>query len=308
MSEHHNAKTTPLGRQLLVDRVLRDQWSVEETAEAFGISIRTVYKWLARYRSEGLGGLQNRSSRPYTSPHQTPAPKEWAIEGLRRKKLLGREIARRLKMALSTVHAVLLRLGLGRLSALIEPEPVRRYEWPRAGDLLHVDIKKFGRFREVGHRATGVRTHTGKGMGDEFAFVCVDDASRVAYVEILENEQAVTADGFLRRAVAWFTELGVQSRRVITDNGSAFKSTLWAETCTELGLSVKKTRPYTPRTNGKAERFIQTLQNDWAYGKLYRTSGGRRRALPAWLRYYNEQRPHRSLSMGTPMNRLQESC
>jgi transposase InsO family protein len=308
MSEHHNAKTTPLGRQLLVDRVLRDQWSIEETAEAFGISVRSVYKWLARYRSEGIVGLQNRSSRPHHCPHQTPAPKERAVEALRRKRLLGREIARRLKMALSTVHAVLWRLGLGRLSALIEPEPVRRYEWPRAGDLLHVDIKKFGRFREVGHRATGVRTHTSSGDGNEYAYVCVDDASRVAYVEILDNEQAVTADGFLRRAVGWFAQLGVRSRRVITDNGSAFKSLLWAESCKELGLSVKKTRPYTPRTNGKAERFIQTLQNDWAYGKLYKSSGGRRRALPAWLRYYNEQRPHRSLAMGTPMNRLQETC
>lgn len=308
MSEHHNAKTTPLGRQLLVDRVLRDRWSVQETAEAFGISVRTVYKWLARYRSEGISGLQNRSSRPHSCPRQTPAPKERAIEQLRRKKLLGREIARRLRMALSTVHAVLERLGLGRLSALIEPEPVRRYEWPRAGDLLHVDIKKFGRFRETGHRATGIRTHTSRGMGEEYAYVCVDDASRVAYVEVLENEQAVTAERFLRRAVAWFASQGVTSRRVITDNGSAFRSRLWEATCHELGLAVKKTRPYTPRTNGKAERFIQTLQNDWAYGKLFKSSAGRRRALPAWLRYYNEKRPHRSLSMATPMTRLQECC
>lgn len=308
MSDHHNAKTTPLGRQLLIDRVLRDGWSVDETAEAFGISVRTVYKWLARYRSEGIAGLQNRSSRPHHCPRQTPAPKERAIEALRRKQLLGREIARRLRMALSTVHAVLQRLGLGRLSALVEPEPVRRYEWPRAGDMLHVDIKKFGRFRETGHRATGVRTFTSKGIGDEFAYVCVDDASRVAYVEILENEQGVTAAGFLRRAVAWFASHGVRSRRVLTDNGAAFRSRIWASTSAELGLAVKKTRPYTPRTNGKAERFIQTLQNDWAYGKLYKTSAGRRRALPAWLRYYNEKRPHRSLANGTPIARLLESC
>lgn len=306
MSEHHNAKTTPLGRQLLVDRVLRDQWSVEETAEAFGISIRTVYKWLARYRSEGVSGLENRSSRPHHSPHQTPAPKERAIRRLRRRRLLGREIARRLKMALSTVHAVLVRLGLGRLSALETPEPVKRYEWPRPGDLFHIDIKAFARFRAEGHRVTGIRTHTSRGVGDEYAYVCVDDSSRAAYVEILEDETASTAVGFLRRAVAWFPKRGIEGCRVLTDNGSAFKSHLWAETCDELGLAVKKTRPYRPQTNGKAERFIQTLQNDWAYGKTYRTSAGRRRALPTWLRYYNEQRPHRSLAGQTPMAALQQ--
>jgi transposase InsO family protein len=308
MSEHHNAKTTPISRQLLVDRVLRDQWSVAETAEALGISVRTVYKWLARYRAEGTAGLRNRSSRPHHSPLKTPAPKERAIEQLRRKRLLGREIARRVRMALSTVHAVLKRLGLGRLAALVRPEPARRYEWPRSGDLFHVDIKKFGRFREVGHRATGVRTHRSRGIGDEYAYVCVDDHTRVAYVEVLANEQAVTAVGFLRRAVTWFAEQGAKGRRVLTDNGSAFRSLIWAEACEELGLRAMTTRPYTPRTNGKAERFIQTLQNEWAYGKLYQTSAGRRRALPAWLRYYNEDRPHRSLAMKTPMARMLEGA
>ena len=306
MRLHSNAKTTPISRALLVQRVLREHHSIEETAEALGISSRTVRKWLARYQAEGRRGLQDRSSRPHRMPRRTPERLEKAIERLRRRRWLGWRIAARLKMAVSTVSAVLRRLGLGRLPSAQSEAPVRRYEWERAGDLLHVDIKKFGRFREVGHRITGQQHSRSHGMGSEFAYVCVDDATRLAYVEVLEDQQAVTAEGFLRRAVAWFSKRRIRSLRVMTDNGSPFVSTRWAERCSELGLHHIRTRPYTPRTNGKAERFIQTLQRQWAYGKTYQTSGGRRRALPAWLRYYNEQRPHRSLAMKTPRQRLRE--
>jgi transposase InsO family protein len=208
-------------------------------------------------------------------------------------------------MALSTVAAVLRRLGLSRLPTRQKAAPVRRYEWPRAGDLLHVDIKKLGRFRKVGHRATGRLHDRSRGIGWEFAYVCIDDATRLAYVEVLSNEQAISAEGFLRRAVAWYRRQGVRARRVMTDNGSPFVSRLFAQAAHELRLRHIRTRPYTPRTNGKAERFIQTLQREWAYGKTYQTSAGRKRALPAWLRYYNERRPHRALGMKTPRARLQ---
>jgi transposase InsO family protein len=210
-------------------------------------------------------------------------------------------------MALSTVTAVLRRLGLGR-GWDRKREPVVRYEWPEPGDLLHVDIKKLGKFRDVGHRIRGRIAGGGgdrsRGMGWEFVYVCVDDASRLAYVEILENEQAITAVGFLERALRWYQARRVQACRVMTDNGSPFVSRRWADLCQEKDLHHLRTRPYTPRTNGKAERFIQTLQREWAYGKTYQTSAGRRRALPAWLRYYNHQRPHRALGMRSPIARI----
>jgi transposase InsO family protein len=206
-------------------------------------------------------------------------------------------------MALSTVTSVLRRLGLGRGWNRKRLEVVR-YEWPDPGDLLHVDIKKLGKFREVGHRITGKPTDRSRGVGWEFVYVCVDDASRLAYVEVLEDERAVTAADYLDRAVAWFRRSGVRARRVMTDNGSAFISKRWAKHCRRHRLRHLRTRPYTPRTNGKAERFIQTLQREWAYGKPYKTSAGRRRALPAWLRYYNHLRPHRAIGMRSPIARL----
>ncbi len=220
MRLHSNAKTTPISRALLVQRVLREHWGVEDTADAFGVSTRTVCKWLARYRAEGRRGLQDRSSRPHRMPHRTPERLERAIERLRKRRWLGWRIAGQLKMAVSTVSAVLRRLGLGRLPSAHSEAPVHRYEWERPGDLLHIDIKKFGRFREVGHRITGKQHSRSHGMGSEFAYVCVDDATRLAYVEILANERAVTAEGFLRRAVAWFARRRIRVRRVMTDNGS----------------------------------------------------------------------------------------
>jgi transposase InsO family protein len=307
MRLHPNAKTTPTSRSLLVRRVLQEHRSVSEVARGLGVSPRTVYKWLRRFEVEGRRGLRDRSSQPHRIPHRTPPARERAIERLRRRRWLAWRIARRLQMALSTVSAVLRRLGLGRLPSRRQAVPVRRYQWEHPGDLLHIDVKKLGRFREVGHRVTGKPHDRSHGMGWEYAYVCVDDATRLAYVELLENEQAVTAEAFLRRAVRWYRSRHVRARRVMTDNGSPFVSNLFAEACTDLGLRHIRTRPYTPRTNGKAERFIQTLQREWAYGKTYQTSAGRKRALPAWLRYYNEHRPHRALGMEPPGARLQQA-
>lgn len=303
MKIHANARTTPKTRAILARLVNRRSWPKARAAAQFGVSPPTAAKWARREREEGASGLEDRSSAPHRIPHRTSASRTRQLERLRRLGLRAWQIARRVRMAVSTVTAVLRRLGLGR-GWDRRRDPVIRYEWDDPGDLLHVDVKKLGRFRERGHRATGVRHDRSRGIGWEFVYVAVDDASRVAYTEILENERKETAEGFLRSAVAWFESLGAPVHRVMTDNGSPFVSGLWRETCAELGLRHLRTRPYRPRTNGKAERFIQTLQREWAYGKLYETSAGRRRALPAWLRYYNQRRPHRALGMKPPMARL----
>ena len=303
MKIHANARTTVKTRAALVDEVLRQKRTKAATARAFGTSPKTVAKWVDRYLREGPEGLRDRSSAPHHIPHRTPEARARRIAKLRSHGLCAWQIAQRLRMALSTVTAVLRRLGLGRGWNRSRPEVVR-YEWPRAGDLLHIDIKKLGKFRAVGHRITGQPTARSRGMGWEFVYVCVDDASRMSYVEVLENEQATTAVGFLERALAWFRRRGVRTRRVMTDNGSPFVSKLWKSRCTKHRARHLRTKPYTPRTNGKAERFIQTLQREWAYGKPYKTSAGRRRALPAWLRYYNQHRPHRALGMRSPNARL----
>jgi transposase InsO family protein len=304
MKIHANARTTPKTRAILVELVLRRGWTKARAARELGVSPATAGKWVRRYQVEGPAGLLDRSSAPHRIPHRTPEARARRIGQLRRLGLRAWQIAGRLRMALSTVSAVLRRLGLGR-GWDRRREPVVRYQWPHPGDLLHVDVKKLGRFRERGHRVTGQPHARNHGMGWEFAYVCVDDASRLAYVELLENEKAETAEGFLRRAVAWFHAHRIRSRRVMTDNGSPFVSRVFAETCRKLRLRHLRTRPYRPRTNGKAERFIQTLQREWAYAKPYESSAGRRRALPAWLRYYNRRRPHRALGMQPPMARIQ---
>jgi transposase InsO family protein len=306
MNAHKNARTTPFGRAVMVRRVLEDGWSVAAAADAFEISTRTVRKWLARFRSEGAAGLHNRSSAPHLVANKLPGPWLAMVARLRRDyRMTSEEIAARLHLARSTVAGHLARLGLGRLSHLRPSEPARRYNRARAGELVHLDTKKLARFRRVGHRITGNRRHGSDGAGWEFVHVAVDDASRLAYVEILSDEKRQSVTGFLVRALRWFRRLGIRVERVMTDNGAGYVSRLFGKACRMLRLRHVRTRPYTPRTNGKAERFIQTLLREWAYALPYRTSQTRAADLPRWLRHYNHERPHASLARQSPTAWLQ---
>jgi transposase InsO family protein len=300
MKMHRNAKTTPKARALIVQRVDEEGWSVEQTAAAFGVSRRTVFKWRSRFRHEGVRGLLDRSAAPRRIPHRTSAVQEARMVALRAQRLAGWQIARRLRLPRATVGAVLRRRGRGRLPALTPPEPVRRYERDRPGELLHLDIKTLGRIGQIGHRIHGERSRCSRGVGWEHVHVCVDDASRVAYVEVLPTLTQTDAVGFLEPAVAWFAQHGVGTERVRTDNGSAYLSRAFAAACARLGIAHRRTRAYRPRTNGKAERFIQTLLREWAYRRAYPTSRRRRRALAPWLRYYNHTRPHTALNYRPP--------
>lgn len=306
MQIHANAKLVPSTRLLLVRRVLEEHWKVSEAAAAFGVSERTVYRWLARWR-DGDRRLADRSSAPTRVPRRTPRAVEALIERLRRLRMTSTRIAVELAMAVSTVGAVLRRLGLHRLSRLEPPEPPNRYERRRPGELLHLDIKKLGRFRRAGHRATGRAApgaHADRGHGWDRVHVAIDDYSRVAYVEILDDERGETCAGFLARAIAWFAERLVRVERVLTDNGAGYRSATFAQTCARLRVRTLRTRPYRPRTNGKAERFIQTLLRDWAYAVRYETSKQRALALPPFVDYYNQRRPHGALSKRAPVTRL----
>jgi transposase InsO family protein len=301
---HPNAKTTPFARQLLVDRVRALGWSMEDAAQAAGISRRTGYRWLARERCEGAAGLRDRPCRARRIRHRTGRLRTQRIERLRRRRLTGAQIALRLAMPRSTVAAVLKRRGLERLSQLTPRPAVVRYERQRPGELLHLDVKKLGRFRRVGHRITGDRRRAHGRGGYEFAHVCIDDHSRLAYVEVLPDERAETAAAFVRRAVRWLRHQGIRAERVLTDNGGCYLSHVFATTCRELDLQRRRTRPYRPETNGKAERFIQTLLREWAYARPYRTSNQRTKGLAPWLRYYNRQRPHSALEGRPPQSRI----
>jgi transposase InsO family protein len=305
MKLHGNARTCLHSRLLIVERVLDRRWTVAAAAEAAGVSERTASKWLARYRAEGRAGLVDRSSRPHRIPRGTSAERVRVIELLRRLRMTAAEIAEVLRMPLSTVSAILNRIGLGKRSRLEPLEPPNRYECSRAGELLHIDVKKLARFDRPGHRMLGRgpgRFETAAGY--EYVHVCVDDYSRLAYVEVLDNERAESAIGFLQRALAFFAARGVHAERVLTDNGAAFVAHSYARACRRLGLRHTRTRPRRPRTNGKAERFIETLLNEWAYARLYRDSSERARALPLWLNHYNYRRPHGSLSHQPPGSRL----
>jgi transposase InsO family protein len=240
-------------------------------------------------------------------PRRTGSPRERRIQTLRRKRLTALAIAHRLAMPRSTVAAVLKRLGLGRLTNLDPKPPVRRYEREHPGELLHLDIKKLGRFRKVGHRVTGWGPPRIRGVGWEFVHVCVDDRSRAAYVEILPDETGSSVESFTRRAVRWFEKQGVRVQRILTDNGSGYLSHRLRDLCAEKDIRHLRTQPYRPRTNGKAERFIQTLLREWAYARPYRTSNQRARRLPAWLDHYNRRRPHTALGYRAPMSRLRRS-
>jgi transposase InsO family protein len=304
MNIHKNARTTPQSRALLVHRVLREHWPVSAVAIAFGVSERTVYKWLARYRAEGLAGLRDRRSTAHRHPHALAPAWLALIRLLRQARLVAAEIAARLPLARSTISAVLTRLGWGRLRDLNPPEPVRRYEWSRPGELVHVDTKKLGRIVQPSHRVTGNRRHSLRGVGWEYAHVAIDDCTRYTYVEILPDEKRYTATMFWLHALRDFRQRGIHVERVLTDNGGAYCSRPFRKACRWLGIKAKRTRPYRPQTNGKAERMIQTLLRKWAYAVPYANSAQRRAALASWLRFYNEDRPHASLNRQTPISRL----
>jgi transposase InsO family protein len=307
MKLHGNAPFGPKGRATMVKRVTEQEWSLTEAAEAAGVSERTAGKWVRRYLEEGEAGLWDRSSAPHSVPGRTPDDRVEAIAALRRLRMTGAEIAGCLGMALSTVSAVLQRIGLGKLSRLEPPEPPDRYERARPGELIHIDVKKLVRIeRGAGHRVTGRRTSQARGAGWEFVHVCVDDATRLAFVEVLGDEKATTAIGFLRRALAFYVAHGIGVERLMTDNGSAYRSFAHAAACRMLGIRHIRTRPYRPRTNGKAERFIRTMLGGWAYGAIYRDSAQRTAALSGWLEFYNWRRPHGSLAHKPPGTRLAE--
>jgi transposase InsO family protein len=310
MNIHKNARLTPHSRGELVRRVLILRQSPMSVATDMGVSIRTVRKWVARYRAEGEAGLVDRSSRPHRLRRPTPAAAIERIEALRRQRWTGKRIAMAVGLSKATVSRVLQRLGISKLKALEPAEPVRRYERDHPGELIHIDIKKLGRFLAVGHRITGDRTGQsrlrarGEGTGWEFVHVCIDDASRIAFSQILPDEKKESAVAFLEAAIAYYAGLGVTVTRVMTDNGSCYRSRAFRQACKTLGLRHIRTRPYTPRTNGKAERFIQTSLREWAYAKAYPTSEHRKAELPRWLHQYNWHRPHGSLQSQTPISRL----
>jgi transposase InsO family protein len=305
MDLHSGARTCPRSRALLIERIAVLGWTVGRAASAAGISRQTAHKWLARYRAAGEAGLTDRPSRPRRMPRRTPTEWRQLMLELRRSRLSGARIATQLRRPRSTVARVLQRAGLARLERLEPREPVRRYERARPGELLHLDVKKLGRITGFyGHRITGDRHDSRRGAGWEYVHVAIDDYSRLAYVEVLRDERGDTTAAFLRRACAWFLRHGIRVERIMSDNGSAYVSRRFAHTCAVLQLKHLRTRPYRPCTNGKAERFIQTLLREWAYAVPYRTSGLRARALRRFLRYYNRERPHGSLCGRPPISRL----
>ncbi|WP_354702482.1 IS481 family transposase [Paraconexibacter sp. AEG42_29] len=313
---HANARLSPIGRQLLVDRIERERWSVRDAAESAGISERTAWKWLARWRSHGVEGLQDRSSAPRVVAGKTSPETVAAIVALRRVRFTGAEIAELLEKPLSTVSAVLKREGLGKLSRL-DAELVQRYERARPGELIHIDVKKLGRIKGgAGKRVRGgKKAHYNprpadaagvprKQVGWDAVHIAIDDATRLAYAEVLPNETGHTAAGFLRRAVAYFASYGITVERLLTDNGAPYISAIHAVTCSQLRIRHLRTRPYRPQTNGKAERFIRTMLEGWAYGAIYGSTEERTRALDGWLWHYNHRRRHQAIGRLTPATRL----
>jgi transposase InsO family protein len=301
---HGNARSCPASRRLMCERVVEDGWTVQEAAEAAGLSQRCAYRWLGRWRA-GDRELADRSSAPRRIANRTSKDRQDTIERLRRLRMTSTRIAAELKMAVSTVGAVLARLGLHRLSCLEPLEPPNRYCRRHAGELIHVDVKKLGRFSRPGHRVTGTRKGSrNRGAGWECVHVAVDDCTRLAYVEVLADERGVTTVGFYDRALAWFARHGVTVERIMSDNGPNYRSKVVAAFCAEREIRQVFTRPYRPRTNGKAERFIQTMLREWAYAAAYANSTQRQRALAGWIDYYNQQRPHSALGHRTPASRL----
>jgi transposase InsO family protein len=320
---HANAALTPRARLRLARLIVEDGWPVARAAERFQVAWPTAKRWADRYRRLGAAGMQDLPSRPHRSPRKTPQPMVRKIVHVRWKRRLGPVgIAGELGLPASTVHAVLIRCRINRLAHVDRAtgEPVRRYEHDQPGALLHVDVKKLGNIpdgggwrylgRQQGHRnraATPGKPRNkwrGPVIGTAFVHTVLDDHSRVAYAEIHDDETAATATAVLRRAVAWYAVRGVTTRRVLSDNGSAYRSRLWRDTCTDLGVTPKRTRPYRPQTNGKIERFHRTLSAGWAFRRLYTSESARRNALPAWLHEYNHHRLHTAIGKVPPITRL----
>ena len=305
MNIHKNARLTPRGRERVVNEVLSGQ-TPEAAARAAGVCPRTVLKWVARFKAEGVEGLKDRSSRPHRLRRPTPAASVETVEALRRQRWTGKQIAAEVGVSPATVSRILKRLGLNRIQAIEPAEPVRRYERDHPGELIHIDIKKLGRFERTGHRITGKRTGiaSSRGSGWEYVHVAIDDASRIAFSQILPDERKESAVAFLKAAIAYYQSLGVTVARVMTDNGSCYRSKAFRKACRDLGLRHIRTRPYTPKTNGKAERFIQTALREWAYAHAYPNSQCRAAELPIWLHRYNWHRPHGGLKSKPPISRL----
>jgi transposase InsO family protein len=309
MNVHKNARLTPRGRERIVRQVASGQ-TPKAVSEAAGVCPRTARKWVERYRREGLAGLHDRSSRPHRLYRPTPQAVVDAIAALRRQRCTGKQIAAQVGVSPATVSRILRRLGLNRLSALEPAEPVRRYEREHPGEMIHLDIKKLGRIDGIGHRITGDRRgqsnrrSRGQGLGWEFVHVAIDDASRIAFAKVMTSERKRSATAFLKAALAYYDSLGIKVERVMTDNGSCYKSFAFRRLCKRLGLKHVRTRPYTPKTNGKAERFIQTCLREWAYAQAYQHSRQRTEQLPYWLHRYNWHRPHTGIGAKTPISRL----
>jgi len=304
MNLHKHARLTPRGRALLVDRILVQGLRIAEAAHAAGVSVRTAYKWLKRYREEGPAGLADRSSRPHACPHATPSTIAAQMLELRRSRQTYRQIAQRLSVAPSTIARLLRRAGLHRLAELEPALPENRYEHARPGQLLHLDIKKLGRIGSPGHRVTGDRSHRHRGIGWEYVHLAIDDHSRVAFASIEPDERGTSACKALIRTVRYYRSLGVCFERVLTDNGTCYRSRRFQRLLRRLGMRHLRTRPYTPRTNGKAERLVQTSLREWAYARAYDNSGQRAGDLHDWLHHYNWHRPHASLGYKPPISRI----
>ncbi|MER8371051.1 IS481 family transposase, partial [Mesorhizobium sp. M1378] len=308
MNIHKNARLTPLRREEMALAVIEGGFSKAHAARAYGVSAKIVARWVERYKAEGRAGMADRSSRPTVMPGMTEQAVAERIVALRRQRLTGKHIAMEVGVSPATVSRVLKRAGLSRLRNLEPAEPIRRYEREKPGEMIHIDIKKLGRFSQVGHRITGdPQKGKSRGAGWEFVHVCIDDASRIAFSQILPDEKKERAIAFLKAAVAYYASLGVSIARVMTDNGSCYRSKAFAKACRDLGLKHVRTRPYTPKTNGKAERFIQTALREWAYAFAYPTSQRRAAELPVWLHRYNWHRPHGSLKSKTPISRLAQT-
>ncbi len=303
MNIHKNAKLTPKGREEMVRRMQSQPVSV--VAAGFGVSVRTAYKWQQRYRQGGVAALSDASSRPFCCRNKLGTQEVERIIALRRQRLTGDAIALRLGLCRSSVFRVLRRQGYARLHCLTPKEPVIRYQWDTPGQMLHIDIKKLGKIDGVGHRVLGRQKAKKKRAGWEYLHVCVDDASRLAFTAILPNEKKESSVAFLQQAVAFYESHGIEVQRVLTDNGASYKSHAWKAACEQLNIRHRRTRPYRPQTNGKAERFIRTAMQEWAYGKMYSHSEMRAAYLPLWTQWYNTQRPHSALKRNAPASMIQ---